>query len=167
MDRLRRYPQHPVRFDETLHHCEDWDFLLALHHTAGHRFARLDSITSVYHQVPRSGAVTTAYRSSPTPFTRARAALYDRWAAAGSLAEEYREWFRHFDHRLDASIALGLAAPVHIYERAVRGLHITFTARRAPDPALLDRLLPLATASAIGHGADIFIPVSGAVHAAG
>ncbi|MFE2129176.1 glycosyltransferase family 2 protein [Streptomyces amritsarensis] len=155
----------PVRFDETLQHCEDWDFLLALHHTAGHRFARLDSITSVYHQVPRPGAVTSAYRTSPTPFTLARNTLYLRWPAVGDLAEEYRQWFRDFDQRLDARIALGLPAPAHVYEHAVRGLHATFTAHRPPDHALLDRLLPHGLVSWTERP-EAGIPLKGAVHAA-
>ncbi|MFI1765278.1 glycosyltransferase family 2 protein [Streptomyces sp. NPDC020800] len=132
----------PVRFDETLHHCEDWDFLLALR-AAGHRFARLDTITGVYHQVPVPGAVHTAYQSTPTPFTRARTLLYDRWPAATGRAEEYRDWFRRFDQRLDTLIAHGQGVPPHVYEHAVRELHATFTDRRSPDRDLLGRLLPL------------------------
>ncbi|MFE7185229.1 MULTISPECIES: glycosyltransferase family A protein [Streptomyces] len=154
----------PVRFDETLQHCEDWDFLLALHHTAGHRFARLDSITSVYHQVPRPGAVASAYRTSPTPFTLARDTLYRRWPAVGGLAEEYRQWFRDFDQRLDARIALGLPASAHVYEHAVRGLHATFTAHRPPDPALLEGLLPHSLASWPRQSAEADISLKGAVH---
>lgn len=156
----------PVRFDEKLHHCEDWDFLLALHHTAGHRFARLDGITNVYHQVPRPGAVTSAYLTTPTPFTLARATLYRRWPATTELAQEYREWFRHFDQRLDTRIALGLPAPAHVYERAVRGLHATFTAHRAPDQNLLNRLLPLTTTPQIRPTSETATAMTGAGHAA-
>ncbi|MCY0923091.1 glycosyltransferase [Streptomyces sp. H27-G5] len=155
----------PVRFDEMLHHCEDWDFLLALH-AAGHRFARLDTITSVYHQVPRPGAVHSAYRSAPTPFTRARAGLYDRWPPATGRAEEYREWFRRFDQRLDTLIAHGLNVPPHVYEHAVRGLHATFTDRRSPDRGLLNRLLPFSPTTTDELNTGAFAPRSEVTHAA-
>ncbi|WP_073227248.1 glycosyltransferase family 2 protein [Streptomyces sp. NBRC 110465] len=154
----------PVRFDETLHHCEDWDFLLALH-AAGNRFARLDTVTSVYHQVPRPGAVQNAYQSAPTPFTRARTLLYDRWPAATGRAEEYREWFRRFDHRLDTLIAHGLDVPPHVYEHAVRRLHATFTDRRSPDPDLLNHLLAPPAPARPNGGALVRRPA--VTHAAG
>ncbi|MFI8281353.1 glycosyltransferase family 2 protein [Streptomyces sp. NPDC085929] len=156
----------PVRFDEDLHHCEDWDFLLALHRTAGHRFARLDSITSVYHQVPRPGAVHSAYQTTPTPFTLARAVIYDRWPAALGRAQEYREWFRQFDHHLDMRIASGLPVPPHVYESAVRSLHATFTPRRSPDPDLLDHLFPTPSRARTGQEPTAATPPPGAIHAA-
>ncbi|MFE4632298.1 glycosyltransferase family 2 protein [Streptomyces sp. NPDC056773] len=146
----------PVRFDETLHHCEDWDFLLALRAT-GHRFARLNSITSVYHQVPVPSAVHSSYQCTPTPFTRARAILYSRWPAPTGRSEEYRNWFRHFDQRLDTFIARGLDVPPHIYEHAVRQLHVTFTNRRSPDRDLLNRLLPLTPAAPARHNGEAFV----------
>uniref|UniRef100_A0AAU2K0G5 Glycosyltransferase n=1 Tax=Streptomyces sp. NBC_00049 TaxID=2903617 RepID=A0AAU2K0G5_9ACTN len=154
----------PVRFDENLHHCEDWDFLLRLHHLAGHRFARLNSITSVYHQVPRPGAVHSAYQAAPTPFTMARAVIYDRWPAAHGRALEYREWFRRFDHHLDTRIEARLPVPPYVYEHAVRALHATFTDRRSPDPSLLGRLLPTTSST---HIADLPMPTpwEGVVHA--
>lgn len=155
----------PVRFDEMLHHCEDWDFLLALH-AAGHRFARLDTITSLYHQVPRPGAVHSAYQCAPTPFTRARALLYDRWPAATGCAEEYREWFRRFDQCLDALIAHGRSVPLHVYEHAVRSLHATFTDRRSPDRGLLNCLFPLAPTASAGQHTGAFALRSEVTHAA-
>ncbi|MFD8023947.1 glycosyltransferase family 2 protein [Streptomyces lavendulae] len=155
----------PVRFDETLHHCEDWDFLLALR-AAGHRFARLDTITSVYHQVPVPGAVHSAYQSAPTPFTRARALLYERWPAATGRAEEYRNWFCRFDQRLDTLIAHGRSAPPHVYEHAVRALHATFRSRRSPDRDLLNRLLPLMTVAPARRDCGALVLQSAVTHAA-
>ncbi|MFD6936910.1 glycosyltransferase family 2 protein [Streptomyces goshikiensis] len=145
----------PVRFDEMLHHCEDWDFLLALR-AAGHQFARLDTITSVYHQVPRPGAVHSAYQSAPTPFTWARTLLYGRWPAATGRVEEYRDWFRRFDQRLDTLIAHGLDVSPHVYEHAVRELHATFSDRRSPDRDLLGRLLPVAPAAPARQNSGAF-----------
>lgn len=139
---IRNPTSTPVRFDEAMTHCEDWDFLLALHHTGGYRFTRLNTVTCIYHQLPRPGAVTTAYQSSPTPFTRARATVYQRWPAPDRRAKAYREWFREFDDRIDARVADGLPIAPHLFEHVVRGLHATFTASRAPDRTLLDRLLP-------------------------
>ncbi|MFC0861700.1 glycosyltransferase family 2 protein [Sphaerimonospora cavernae] len=132
-----------VRFDEDMSHCEDWDMWLALRRTLGYRFAFLGECTSVYHQVPqRSGAVSAAYRSAPTPFTLARAHLYGKWDAPDALTSGYRDWFRQFDQRLDACIERDDALPEHVYERAVRLLHTHFTAGVPADPAWLDSLFP-------------------------
>ncbi|MEV7277651.1 glycosyltransferase family A protein [Streptomyces sp. NPDC093111] len=139
---LRNPAATPVRFDETMNHCEDWNFWLDLHRTAAYRFQLLGHVTCVYHQVPRPGAVTLAYEASPTPFTAARALIYERWPATTPLDETYREWFRAFDSRLDACIADGLPTQPHVYEHAVRGLHPGYTAGRTPSRRLLDTLFP-------------------------
>lgn len=139
---IRNPSSAPVRFDETMTHCEDWDFLLALHHTAGYRFTRLNTLTCIYHQLPRPGAVASAYQTSPTPFTRARATVYQRWPAPDRRTEAYRQWFREFDHRLDTRVAGGLPVAPHLFEHAIRSLHATFSAGREPDRTLLDQLLP-------------------------
>ncbi|MFJ5546749.1 glycosyltransferase family 2 protein [Streptomyces sp. NPDC093225] len=139
---IRNPASTPVHFDETMTHCEDWDFLLALHRTAGYRFDHLNTLTCIYHQLPRPSAVTSAYQTSPTPFTRARATVYQRWPAPDRLTEAYRNWFREFDQRLDAHVAGGLPIAPHLFEHAVRGLHTTFSAAVGPDSTLLDQLLP-------------------------
>lgn len=138
----RNFAATTVRFDEEMTHCEDWDLWLALRHILGYRFAFLGEITSVYHQVPRPSAVSSAYLTSPTPFTQARARLYEKWPAADPLTTSYRVWFRQFDARLDAHIERGLPLPPHVYEHAVRGLQPGFTAASPPPAALLDGLLP-------------------------
>ena len=154
----RNFACTPVRFNEEMTHCEDWDLWLALRRTARYRFAFLGEITSVYHQVPRPGAVSRAYQTSPTPFTRARARLYETWPSTDPLVEGYREWFRQFDARLDARIASGLPVPPHVYEHALSGLHPGFTAAAPPSAEMLERLLPAATpdeASGAGPGSHL------------
>ncbi|WP_019984957.1 MULTISPECIES: hypothetical protein [unclassified Streptomyces] len=126
-------------------HCEDWDLWLALRRTLGYRFAFLGETTSVYHQLPHPSAVSTAYLTSPTPFTRARARLYEKWPAADPLVTRYRDWFRNFDARLDSHIKHGHPIPPHVYEQAVRSLHPHFTTSAPPAALLLDTLLPTAT----------------------
>ncbi|MGW4160415.1 glycosyltransferase family 2 protein [Streptomyces sp. NPDC004788] len=143
---LRNPAATPVRFDEGMNHCEDWNFWLDLHRTAAYRFERLDCLTCIYHQVPRPRAVTLAYEASPTPFTAARALVYERWPVTTLLDETYREWFRSFDRRLDACIGDGLPVMPHVYEHAVRGLHPSYTAGRPPSRQLLDTLFPSGTA---------------------
>ncbi len=143
---VRNFTSTSVRFDEAMTHCEDWDLWLALRRTLGYRFAFLGEITSIYHQVPRPSAVSTAYLTTPTPFTRARACLYEGWPTADPFVLRYRDWFRHFDARLDSHIEHGLPVPAHVYEHAVRGLHRNFAAEAPPDLALLDSLLPAAKA---------------------
>ncbi|MCY0940171.1 MULTISPECIES: glycosyltransferase family 2 protein [Streptomyces] len=155
----RNFAATTVRFDEQMNHCEDWALWLALRHTLGYRFAFLGEITSVYHQVPHPSAVSSAYLASPTPFTRARACLYETWPSSDPLVRTYRDWFRRFDARLDARIRHGRPIPAHIYEHAVRGLHPGFIAAARPAPALLDSLLH--TTGASGG------PLLEAAHAAG
>lgn len=141
----RNFTATPVRFDEQMSHCEDWDMWLALRHRADYRFAYLDECTSVYHQVPHtSSVVASAYQTSPTPFTRARTHLYRKWPLhpTDQLTVGYRDWFGQFDARLDTLIAYNQKVRPHVYEHAVRGLHTTFTAGIPADPALLDTLVP-------------------------
>jgi hypothetical protein len=139
----RNFASSTVRFGEDLAHCEDWDMWLALRRVLGYRFAYLGQCTSVYHQVPNTcGAVSSAYRTSPTPFTLARARLYEKWPETGPLVADYRDWFRRFDQRMDALIERGEAVPTHVYEHAVRGLYPLFIAGGPADLALLDSLLP-------------------------
>ncbi|MFE5594175.1 hypothetical protein, partial [Streptomyces sp. NPDC056549] len=99
-------------------------------------------ITCFATNSPHPSAVSSAYLTSPTPFTQARARLYEKWQATDPLTSSYRAWFRRFDARLDARVERGLTVPPHVYEHAVRGLHPGFTAAREPDPALLDTLFP-------------------------
>jgi glycosyltransferase involved in cell wall biosynthesis len=139
----RNFASSTVRFDEEMSHCEDWDMWLALRRDLRYRFAFLGQCTCVYHQVPRAaGVVSAAYLTSPTPFTLARARLFDKWPTADALVTDYRGWFRRFDDRLDSRIERGEAVPPHIYEHAVRKLHAGFTAGAPADAALLDTLLP-------------------------
>ncbi|WP_181143673.1 glycosyltransferase family 2 protein [Streptomyces cinnamoneus] len=147
----RNFASTSVRFDEEMTHCEDWDLWLSLRRTAGYEFAFLDDITCVYHQVPRPSAVFSAYLTSPTPFTRARAHLYEKWPDPHPLVRSYREWFRRFDARLDARIEREQPVPPHVYELAVRGLHPGFVDSTAPSTALLDRILPVDDAANARH----------------
>ncbi|WP_407841478.1 glycosyltransferase family 2 protein [Streptomyces sp. DSM 116496] len=107
---IRNPASTPVRFDETMTHCGDWDFLLALHHTAGYRFNRLNTITCIYHQLPRPGAVTSAApRPSPVPRPPSTSGGPPRTGA-----KAYREWFREFDDRIDARVVGDLPVAPHL-----------------------------------------------------
>jgi glycosyltransferase involved in cell wall biosynthesis len=93
----RNFVRSTVRFDEEMAHCEDWDTWLAVRRTLRYRFRFTGQITCVYHQVRRNeGAVSAAYQTSPSPFTRARARVYEKWPARGELESQYRSWFRGF-----------------------------------------------------------------------
>jgi glycosyltransferase involved in cell wall biosynthesis len=141
----RNFNATDIRFDQDFSHCEDWDLWLALHLRLGYRFAFLGELTCVYHQVPHAvSAVSSAYTTSPTPFTLARADLFTKWPAADPLVTGYRDWFQHFDARLDARIERGQPPPAHVYEHAVRSLYQPFVSHHPADPALLDDLLPTA-----------------------
>ncbi len=139
----RNFSDTTARFDEWLSHCEDWDMWLRLHHELGYRFSYLGEITSVYHQVPQCrGAVSTAYASSPTPFTLARRHLFDAWDSTDQQISDYRGWFNDFDARLDRRIEHGRPIPNHIFETAVRALQSRFAHGEPADRALLETLLP-------------------------
>lgn len=139
----RNFTDTAARFTDTMSHCEDWDLWLTLHRRLGYRFAYLRETTSVYHQVPRCrGAVSTAYTSSPTPFTLARRHLFRTWPSTDPQIGDYRAWFSEFDARLDQLIDTGRRAPAHIYEAAVRALHPGFVRGGPADYRVLDTLLP-------------------------
>lgn len=143
----RNFARTPVRFDERLTHCEDWDLWLALRRQLDYQFRYLGRHTSVYHQVPQQwGLVADGYRTTPTVFTRARTTVYDKWPATSSTVAGYRAWFREFDRRVDSRVAAGGTLPPHAFEHAVRSAHAGFTARCEPDPRWLDALFS-------GHGA--------------
>jgi glycosyltransferase involved in cell wall biosynthesis len=139
----RNFADTAARFTETMTHCEDWDLWLTLHRHLGYRFAYLGETTSVYHQVPRCrGAVSTAYATSPTPFTLARRRLFRTWPSTDPQIGDYRAWFTEFDARLDQLIDTGRPAPAHVYEAAVRALHRGFVAGEPADHSVLEALLP-------------------------
>ncbi|MFC9965719.1 glycosyltransferase family 2 protein [Nocardia ignorata] len=139
----RNFTDTAARFIETMTHCEDWDLWLRLHLGLGYRFVYLGETTSVYHQVPQcTGAVSSAYQESPTPFTLARRHLFRTWPTTDPQILDYRAWFTEFDTRLDQLIEDARAAPPHIYESAVRTLHHRFTSGHSADRTMLDSLLP-------------------------
>ncbi|UQI49675.1 glycosyltransferase family 2 protein (plasmid) [Streptomyces sp. HU2014] len=161
----RNFSSTTARFDEEMTHCEDWDLWLTLRRMAGYDFAFLGDITCVYHQLQRPSAVSSAYLTSPTPFTRARSHLYGKWPTSDPLVVAYREWFRRFDTRLDSHIDHGRPVPPHVYERAVRGLRSGFLASAPPSAQLLADLLPAAEPTGTLAGRPEGQPL-GVVHAA-
>ncbi|MGW4371812.1 glycosyltransferase family 2 protein [Nocardia takedensis] len=139
----RNFTDTTARFTETMTHCEDWDMWLRLHQRLGYRFTHLGETTTAYHQVPRNqGAISTAYTTSPTPFTLARRHLFTTWPTTDPQIRDYRAWFTEFDARLDRLIDTGRPAPAHIYEAAIRALHHGFIRDRPADLRTLDSLLP-------------------------
>ncbi|MET9713190.1 glycosyltransferase family A protein [Nocardiopsis alba] len=131
----------PVRFDEELDHCEDWDLWLALSEAFDGAFLNLGEITSIYHQVPSfDGTVAGAYRSTPTAFTLARRHVYRKRPSEHPRVLAYREWLTRFDQRLDSLISTGAQPPGHIFDRALGCMTSAFSRGLPPGENWLDEL---------------------------
>src|SRR5262249_7770950 len=90
---VRNFRSTPVRFDETLDVCEDWDLCRARTVSLGYGVRFVAKITSVYHQVPDvPGLVARAQLVSPSRFSPARDYINAKWPADDPLVLGYREW---------------------------------------------------------------------------
>lgn len=135
----------PVRFDEELDHCEDWDLWLSLSEAFHGGFLNLGEVTSIYHQVTAfEGAVANAYQSTPTAFTLARRRVYRKRPASDPRVLTYREWLTHFDQRLDALIGAGVKPPRHIFDGALGLMAPAFARGLPPGEDWLDELFDTA-----------------------
>ena len=100
---VRNFRNTPVRFDESLDVCEDWDLWLALTDALSYRVSFIDKITSIYHQVPEvPGLVAAAQLVIPSRFSVARDYIQAKWPTDDSLVLMYREWMNALErHRSD------------------------------------------------------------------
>lgn len=128
---VRNFANTGTRFDERLEVCEDWDLWLALTAGLGFRAAFVDSVTSVYHQVPAvSGLVAGAQLESPSKFDVARDYINAKWPSSDPLVSDYRGWMAELERHRSNLIAGHRRMPnllfddilSYLYERISRRL---------------------------------------------
>lgn len=136
----RSFRDTPVRFDETLTHCEDWDMWLSLTRTLGYRTSFVDALTSIYHQLPlASGLVADAQRSVPSPFTVVRSRLHTAWPTRDPHVLAFRAWMDAFEDYRNQRIAAGLTIPHQLFDAVLADTYHWFTAGQQPDHQRIPR----------------------------
>lgn len=121
---VRSFREMPVRFDESLDVCEDWDLWLALTTVLGYRAQFVDKITSIYHQLPDlPGMVAGAQLVSPSKFSLARDYLHKKWPSEDPLVLAHREWMVALEHLRSDLIAQGERMPNLLFDRVLSYVH--------------------------------------------
>jgi glycosyltransferase involved in cell wall biosynthesis len=133
---VRNFRNAPVRFDEALDVCEDWDLWLALTIALGYRVLFVDKITSVYHQVPDvSGLVAGAQLVSPSRFSLARDYIQAKWPAGDPLVRAYREWMIALEWSRSELIARNRRMPNLLFDEILGYLHERMSREQPADYA--------------------------------
>ncbi len=121
---VRNFRDTPVRFDESLEVCEDWDLWLALTTALGYRVSFVDKITSVYHQVPDvSGLVAGAQLTAPSKFSLARDYIQLKWPSDDPLVVACREWLNALERFRSDLIAQKERMPTLLFDEILSYLH--------------------------------------------
>ncbi|HMI98972.1 MAG TPA: glycosyltransferase family A protein [Gaiellaceae bacterium] len=137
----RNFASTPVRFDETLAVCEDWDLWIALQMQLGYSASFVDELTSIHHRVPGSrGLIATAQTVAPTPLSRARAQIHEKWKTTDRQVAAHRAWLAEFEAYRNERISLGLPVPKHLFDTVLRHLHGCFARGDCADYAAISRL---------------------------
>jgi glycosyltransferase involved in cell wall biosynthesis len=143
---VRNFRHAPVRFDETLDVCEDWDLWLALTISLGYRPLFIDDVTSVYHQVPDvPGLVARAQQVSPSRFALARDYIQAKWPARDPLVCAHREWMVAFERRRSELIASHQPMPNLLFDEVLAYVHGRMSREQAPDQADLGQFFVLSS----------------------
>jgi glycosyltransferase involved in cell wall biosynthesis len=138
---VRNFKHTPVRFDESLTVCEDWDLWLALTNVLGYRAAFSSKITTLYHQVPDTlGLVAAGQQRSPSAFEPARSRIYAKWPCDEPLVREYRAWLGEFERCRSHLIAEGRRMPNLLFDKVLRYVDARMSCERPPQYDDIDRL---------------------------
>jgi glycosyltransferase involved in cell wall biosynthesis len=132
---MRSFRDAPVRFDESLDVCEDWDLWLALTVTLGYRAVFVDKITCVYHQmrdVP--GLVTGAQLVSPSRFEVARDYIQAKWPSNDPLVRAYREWMTALERYRSDLIAREQRMPNLLFDQILGYVHRRMSLGQPAEP---------------------------------
>ena len=134
---VRNFRHTPVRFDPALQVCEDWDLWLALTTVLGYRVTFINTITSVYHQLPDvSGLVAGAQLSSPSRFTVARDYINAKWPSSDPTVVAYREWMAALEQFRDDLIAREHRMPNLLFDQVLAYVHDRISRQQLPDAAI-------------------------------
>ncbi|MGH4006714.1 MAG: glycosyltransferase family 2 protein [Pseudonocardiaceae bacterium] len=133
---VRNFRNTPVRFDEALDVCEDWDLWLALTIVLGYRVLFVDEITSVYHQVPDvAGLVTGAQLVSPSRFSIARDYIQGKWPVGDPWVLAYREWMIALERFRSDLIARHRRMPNLLFDEILCYLYERMSREQLPNYA--------------------------------
>jgi glycosyltransferase involved in cell wall biosynthesis len=131
---MRNFRDSPIRFDEELDVCEDWDMWLALAVGLDFQVQFVDEITSIYHQVPGVvGLVAQAQSVSPSRFSVARDTIHAKWPSDDSIVVGYRAWLTELEGVRSGLIAQGRSMPNLLFDDILSYLHPRVSAGRPPD----------------------------------
>jgi len=144
----RNFRHTPVRFDEALEVCEDWDIWIALTETLAYRMSFVNKIATIYHQVPEEvGLVASAQRTSPSKFELARDYIYAKWPSDDPLVLTYRKWLIALERFRSGLIAKNRAMPNLLFDEILRYLHRRISHEKSADYADISRFFDLADRS--------------------
>jgi glycosyltransferase involved in cell wall biosynthesis len=136
----RNFRNTPVRFDESLQVCEDWDLWMALTTTLGYRVSFVDKITAVYHQLPDVvGLVAGGQLISPSKFELARDYIYAKWPSDDPFVLSYRDWLIAFERFRSELIARKRHMPNLLFDEVLRYLHRRISNEEQADYADISR----------------------------
>jgi len=131
---VRSFRDSPIRFDEELDVCEDWDMWLALAVGLDFRVQFVDEITSIYHQVPDVvGLVAQAQLVSPSRFSVARDIIHAKWPSDDPIVVGYRAWLTELEGVRSGLIAKSRRMPNLLFDDILSYLHPRVSAGRPPD----------------------------------
>lgn len=142
----RNFRNTPVRFDESLEVCEDWDLWIALTATLGYRVSFVDKITTIYHQIPAVfGLVAGGQLTSPSKFELARDYIYAKWPSDDPLVLTYRRWLIAFERRRSDLIAKKRPMPNLLFDEILRYLHKRMSNEEKANYADISRFFTMAS----------------------
>jgi glycosyltransferase involved in cell wall biosynthesis len=131
---VRNFRHAPIRFDERLEVCEDWDLWLALTISLGYRALFIDEVTSVYHQVPQvPGLVASALQLSPSRFALARDYIHAKWPADDPLVCAHRQWMVALERRRSDVIARNQPLPNLLFDEVLAYVHDRMSREQPPE----------------------------------
>jgi glycosyltransferase involved in cell wall biosynthesis len=144
----RNFRHTPVRFDEALAVCEDWDLWIALIDTLGYRVSFVDKIATIYHQVPDIvGLVAGAQLTIPSKFELARDYIYAKWPSDDPLVLTYREWLIAFERFRSDLIARKRPMPNLLFDEVLRYIHGRISHEEKANYADISRFFALGDSS--------------------
>jgi hypothetical protein len=131
---VRNFKDTPVRFDESLEVCEDWDLWVSLTVELGYRVSFVDKITSIYHQVPDgAGLVARAQLTSPSAFALARDYINAKWPSGDPLVLAYRKWMIALERFRSDLIARRRRMPNLLFDEILGYVHERMSREEPPE----------------------------------
>ena len=137
---VRNFKEAPIRFDESLEVCEDWDLWIALTVALRYRVLFVDKITSIYHQVADvGGMVAGAQLESPSKFEVARHYIFAKWPSDDSVVLNYRKWMKNLERFRSDLILEKRRMPNLLFDDILKYLYDRMSRQELPDHADISR----------------------------